>query len=82
MKRDAKAAMVRIALMNGRVGVDFEARQPGRGGYIHRSNDCIERFVNSKVKEFKALRRAIDRAARLDIAAALKLTLDREPKVE
>jgi hypothetical protein len=34
------------------------------------------------VKEFKALKSRIDRAARLDIAAALKLRLDREAKVE
>lgn len=82
MERDGKAAMVRIAVVNGRVEVDFEARRQGRGAYLHRSNECIARFVNSKVKEFKALRRGIDRAARLDIAAALKLTLDRESKVE
>ncbi len=82
MKRDAKAVMVRIAVVNGRVGVDFEARHQGRGGYLHRSSDCIERFVNSKVKQFKALKSTIDRAARLDIAAALKLRLDREAEVE
>jgi predicted RNA-binding protein YlxR (DUF448 family) len=82
MKRDAKSAMARIALVNRRVSVDLQAQHQGRGGYLHRSSSCIERFVNSKVKEFKALKSRIDRAARLDIAAALKLRLDREAKVE
>jgi len=77
MKRDAKAAMVRIAVVNDHVGVDFEARQPGRGAYLHSSIECIERFVGLKVKEFRALRRKIERSERLQIAAAIKLRLDR-----
>ena len=82
MKRDAKAAMIRIAVVNGHVEVDFEARQPGRGGYLHPTVECVERFVVSKVKEFRALRRKIDRPERLEIAAAIKLILDRNSKVE
>ena len=82
MKRHAKAAMVRIAVVNGQVEVDFEARQPGRGGYLHPTVECVERFVVSKVKEFRALRRKIDRLERLEIAAAIKLILDRNSKVE
>jgi predicted RNA-binding protein YlxR (DUF448 family) len=82
MKRDAKAAMVRIAVVNGLVEVDFEARQPGRGGYLHPTVECVERFVVSKVKEFRALRRKIERPERDKIAAAIKLRLDRNLKVE
>jgi predicted RNA-binding protein YlxR (DUF448 family) len=82
MKRDAKAAMVRIAVVNDHVEVDFEGRRAGRGGYLHPKVECVERFVSLKVKEFRALRRKIDRPERLEIAAAIKLTLDRNSKVE
>ncbi len=74
--------MVRIAVVNGHVEVDFEARQQGRGGYLHPTLECVERFVSSKVKEFRALRRKIDRPERLEIAEAIKLRLDRNSKVE
>jgi len=82
MKRDAKAAMVRIAVVNGHVEADFEARRPGRGAYLHPTAECVERFVTSKVKEFRSLRRKIERPERLQIAAAIKLRLDRNLKVE
>ena len=82
MKRDAKASMVRIAVVDGRVEVDFEARRTGRGGYLHPTAECVERFVGLKVKEFRALRRKIERPERLQIAAAIKLRLDRNLKVE
>jgi predicted RNA-binding protein YlxR (DUF448 family) len=82
MKRDAKAAMVRIAVVNGHVEVDFEGRRAGRGGYLHPKVECVERFLGLKVKEFRALRRKIDRPERLEIAAAIKLRLDRNSKVE
>ncbi|HWJ40560.1 MAG TPA: DUF448 domain-containing protein, partial [Candidatus Limnocylindrales bacterium] len=80
MKRDAKAAMLRIAVVNGHVEVDFEARREGRGGYLHPKLECVERFVVSKVKEFRALRRKIERSERDQIAAAIKLRLDRNSK--
>jgi predicted RNA-binding protein YlxR (DUF448 family) len=82
MKQDAKASMVRIAVVNGQVSADFEARETGRGGYLHPTVECVERFVGSKVKEFRALRRKIERPERLQIAAAIKLRLDRNLKVE
>jgi len=74
--------MIRIAVVNGHVEVDFEARRKGRGGYLHPTLECVERFVVSKVKEFKALRRKIERPERDRIAAAIKLRLDRNLKVE
>jgi predicted RNA-binding protein YlxR (DUF448 family) len=82
MKQDAKAAMVRIAVLNGQVEVDFDARQTGRGGYLHPTVECVERFVVSKVKVFRSLRRKIERPERDKIAAAIKLRLDRNLKVE
>ncbi len=74
--------MVRIAVVNGHVEVDFEARRGGRGGYLHPTLECAERFVSSKVKEFRALRRKIERPERHQIAAAIKLRLDSNSKVE
>jgi predicted RNA-binding protein YlxR (DUF448 family) len=82
MKKDSKAAMVRIAVVENRVEADFEARRMGRGAYLHRTNECALRFVNSRVKEFRSLRRKIDRDERLRIVEAVKLTLDRNVKVE
>ena len=82
MKRDAKASMVRIAIVNDHVEVDFEAKRAGRGGYLHPTLECVERFVGLKIKEFRALRRKIERSERDKIAAAIKLRLDRNSKVE
>jgi predicted RNA-binding protein YlxR (DUF448 family) len=82
MQRDAKAAMVRIAVVDGHVEADFEGRRPGRGGYLHPTVACVDRFVGLKVKEFRALRRKIERPERLQIATAIKLRLDRNSKVE
>jgi predicted RNA-binding protein YlxR (DUF448 family) len=74
--------MVRIAIVNGQVEVDFDARRTGRGGYLHPTVECVERFVVSKVKVFRSLRRKIERPERDKIAAAIKLRLDRNLKVE
>jgi predicted RNA-binding protein YlxR (DUF448 family) len=74
--------MVRIAVVNGQVEVDFDARRTGRGGYLHPTVECVERFVVSKVKVFRSLRRKIERSERDKIAAAIKLRLDRNLKVE
>ena len=82
MKKDSKAAMVRIAVVESNVEADFAASAEGRGAYLHRTNECAVRFVNSKVREFRSLRRKIDRSERLRIVEAIKLTLDRNSKVE
>jgi predicted RNA-binding protein YlxR (DUF448 family) len=74
--------MVRIVVVDGHVEADFEARRAGRGGYLHPRVECVERFVGLKIKEFRALRRKIEPAERLEIAAAIKLRLDRKSKVE
>jgi uncharacterized protein len=77
MKKDSKSAMIRIAVVNGKVEVDVAARQPGRGGYLHPTVECADKFVASKVKEFRALRRKIDRTERHNIIAAIKERLGR-----
>ena len=59
--------MIRIAVVDGKVEADFAARRPGRGGYLHPTPECADRFVNSRVKEFRALRRNIDRSERLEL---------------
>ena len=82
MKRDSKSAMIRIAVVNGKVEADFAVRQPGRGGYLHPTRECADKFVASKVKEFRALRRKIDSSERNIIATAIKQRLDRNAKVE
>ncbi len=82
LKKDSKSAMLRIAVVNEKLEVDFEARRAGRGGYLHPTLECADRFVNSKVKEFRALRRKLDRSERLMIAETIKRRLDRNPKVE
>jgi predicted RNA-binding protein YlxR (DUF448 family) len=57
LQRDEQAAMVRVAVTDGRVQPDEEAgRRSGRGGYLHRSAACLARFERSKVKEFRSLR--------------------------
>ena len=82
MKKDSKSAMIRIAVVDEEIEVDFEARRPGRGGYLHPTLECAGRLVNSKVKEFRALRRKIDRSERLTIAETIKRRLDRNSRVE
>ena len=77
MKKDSKSAMLRIAVVNEKLEVDFEARRAGRGGYLHPTLECADKFVASKVKEFRALRRKIDRTERLNITAAIKERLGR-----
>ncbi len=74
--------MIRIAVVNEKVELDFEARRPGRGGYLHPTLECADRFVNSKVKVFRALKRKIDSSERHMIADAIKHRLDRNSKVE
>jgi predicted RNA-binding protein YlxR (DUF448 family) len=82
MKKDLKSAMVRIAVANEKIEVDFEARRPGRGGYLHPTLECAGKLVNSKVKEFRALRRKINSSERLMIVETIKRRLDRNLKVE
>jgi len=82
MKRAPKEAMIRLAVSNDLVVPDFDSRAPGRGAYLHRSVECLERFVASRVKEFRSLKRGIARSDRVEIARVVKERLDRESQVE
>lgn len=60
------------------VKLDEAGSAPGRGGYFHPNPDCIDKFVASKVKEFRSLRSRIERSERLRIAEVIKRRLDSE----
>jgi len=82
MKRDRKDAMVRVAREADRVIPDFHGRAPGRGGYLHPYQECLERFVKSKAREFRSLRMKIDSGQRSAIAEAIRERLDRKLSLE
>ncbi|MGO9606777.1 MAG: YlxR family protein [Candidatus Binataceae bacterium] len=82
MKQDRKDAMVRIAVVDGKVVPDFEGRMVGRGGYLHFDDGCLERFAKSKVKEFKSLKVRIERDQRTSIIQAIRARLDRKAALE
>jgi predicted RNA-binding protein YlxR (DUF448 family) len=82
MQRDLKTAMVRIVDSDGTMVTDQRAALPGRGGYLHPHPECLERFVRSKVREFRSLRRGVDRPARERIAESIRTRLDRNRGVE
>ena len=81
MARDAKAAMERIAATREAVNLDPERRLGGRGGYLHRRPECLERFVRSKAKEFRSLRRPLAIDERRRIAEMIR-RLDSKSTVE
>jgi predicted RNA-binding protein YlxR (DUF448 family) len=64
--------MVRLAVNHARVVADFETRQPGRGAYVHPRAECLEKFINSKQKEFRSLHRRIERDERVRIAGDIR----------
>ncbi len=74
--------MIRLGVIDNHVAPDFEGKQTGRGAYLHRTSECLERFVKSKTKEFRSLRRSIERGERIEIARTIKERLDRESRVE
>lgn len=81
VSRDAKAAMVRVAMAGEMVMLDIKGLLPGRGGYLHRRTECLERFVRSKVKEFRSLGRGIALDERRRIAELIRTRLDSERTV-
>jgi len=82
LKPDRKNAMVRIVAAAGGVQPDFEGRKPGRGGYLHPQHECLERFIRSKVREFRSLRVKIDREQRTFVVETIRERLDRKPPLE
>ncbi len=63
--------MMRIAAADGGVALDPRGRLGGRGAYLHRRRECVDSLVKSKVREFRSLKRGIDREARAQLAMAM-----------
>jgi predicted RNA-binding protein YlxR (DUF448 family) len=76
MTRDAQAAMMRLAAVDGVVRADERRRLGGRGGYLHPRRECLERFARARTREFRSLRVALDRGARDLITRMLQRRLD------
>jgi predicted RNA-binding protein YlxR (DUF448 family) len=76
MTRDAQAAMVRLAAVDGVVRADERRRLGGRGGYLHPHRECLDRFARARTREFRSLRIALDRGARELITRMLQGRLD------
>lgn len=58
---DAKEHLVRLVAAGGRIALDPGARRPGRGAYVHRRQDCVERALG-KGNLARALRTRVDSA--------------------
>lgn len=82
MRRDDQNAMVRIAAVAECVRPDSLVRSPGRGGYLHRSAECLVRFERSKVKEFRSLRRRLGLDERREIAELIRSRLAATAQLE
>jgi predicted RNA-binding protein YlxR (DUF448 family) len=82
MCRDDQAVMVRLIALPGRVALAEDSRQGGRGGYIHPSNACLERFERSRVKEFRSFRRRLGGDERRAIREQVHKRLASEGQVE
>jgi predicted RNA-binding protein YlxR (DUF448 family) len=57
---------------DGALQLDAARRIGGRGGYLHRSRDCWDRFAKRK-GPLRSLRATIDRSARAALVATLLL---------
>jgi len=82
MRRDAQAAMIRVAAGAGRVRPDDASRRPGRGGYFHRSTECLVRFERSKVREFRSLRLKIGPGERRELTELIRSRLATTAQLE
>ncbi len=76
MGRDAQDAMARIVSGSRSARIDDGARRaPGRGGYLHRRDECLARFERGKEREFRSLGRRIGRAERIALTASIRALL-------
>jgi predicted RNA-binding protein YlxR (DUF448 family) len=71
MTADDRSAMVRIAELDGVIVLDAGGRIPGRGGYLHRTPECLAKFTRSKVREFRSLKRRLAPDERRRIAESI-----------
>ena len=82
MQRDLRSRMARVAAFGEVVRLDPDARGAGRGGYLHRREECLQRFTRSKVKEFRSLRRRVSLDERRKIAELIRTRLDSKTPLE
>jgi predicted RNA-binding protein YlxR (DUF448 family) len=82
MRRDLQLAMVRIAVVGTGIQPDDAVRRPGRGGYLHRSAECLVRFERSRVREFRSLRRSIGVDERRGITELIRSRLASSAQLE
>ncbi len=82
MRRDTKDRMLRIAASSDTLTADEEGRLPGRGGYLHRRDECINNFARSRVKELRSLKRKISLDERLKLAELIRARLDSRAALE
>jgi predicted RNA-binding protein YlxR (DUF448 family) len=82
MRRDSQAAMIRVAVVGAKVQPDDRRRSPGRGGYLHRSAECLLKFERSRVKEFRSLRRRIGAGERNEITESIRSRLASSAQLE
>jgi predicted RNA-binding protein YlxR (DUF448 family) len=81
MKRDSKAAMVRLAIVGGGIVIDAAATAPGRGGYLHPTRECLDRFAKFRSKEYRSLKRVVNRDEKLPLINCLRMRLDSQARV-
>lgn len=82
MRRDLRSQMVRLAAFGEVVRLDTAARGAGRGGYLHRREECLQGFSRSKVKQFRSLGRRVSLDERLKIAELIRTRLDSKTPLE
>jgi|SRR5689334_1018833 predicted RNA-binding protein YlxR (DUF448 family) len=82
MRRDDKERMLRIAVCGDTLTLDEDARMPGRGAYLHRSNRCITDFVRSRARELRSLKRKVSLDERRKLAELIHVRLDSSAALE
>ena len=68
--------MLRIVATADGVAFDAERGLAGRGGYLHPRPACLERFLGSRIKEFRSSKRKINRNERLVLIDSIRMRLD------
>ena len=60
-----------VRTADGGLQLDAARRAGGRGGYLHRDRECLNRFAKRK-GPLRSLRASVDRPARIALVAALQ----------
>ena len=71
-RRDAKNALLRVALVEGALVLDRRQRLGGRGGYLHHMGACLDHFERRTLREFRSLRRKITLVERKRITELIR----------